>query len=223
MKQARILGYSFSIKGLLISFWLIVLTSLSLINLAMLAESDQSTKSSEYDSQFQQIFAQLAVYSERLDTQQQQPPVTQADLTNVQQELYGRIQALSEQLNQFALKKEVTELQSRIATNNERISKLETDISALSVQIYSLNTSQPKTKTVAKSNVVYSPPFQVLGAELRGGERMLVILPRGKSSIDSVQLISTGQSYGNWQLQSFNTKTAVFKVGSKTRRLAISR
>lgn len=223
MKNFNFAGYSLSVKSLFIGLWLIVLSSLSLINLAMLAEKDQATKSSEYDRQFQQLFAQLAVFTEQLNSEQQQPTVSQADLTNVQQELYGRIQALSEQLNQFALKKDVAELQNRITTNNERIDKLEDDISTLSVQIHSLNTTQPKTKTVAKGSVVYTPPFQVLGAELRGGERMLVILPKGKNSIDSVQLIGAGQSYSNWQLQSFNSKTAVFTVGNKTRRLAISR
>lgn len=224
MKQVSFAGYAFSVKSLLLGFWLIVLSSLSLLNLAMIAENDQSTKGSEYDSQFQQIFAQLALYSERLESQQQDPAVKHSDLTNVQQELYGRIQAISEQLNQYALKKDVAELQNRIAANNERISKIETEISTLSIQIHSLkDTAQPKTKTVAKSNAVYSPPFKVLGAELRGGERMLVILPHSKKSIDDVQLISAGQRYGNWQLQSFNSKNAVFTVGNKTRRLAISR
>lgn len=224
MKQINLMGYSFSIKSLLLCFWLIVITSLSLINLAMIAGSEQATKTTEYDNKFQQVFAQLAVYSEHLESQQQDPTVKQSDLISVQQELRQRTESLSEQLNQFALKKDVAELQRRIAVNNERITKLESDIATISVQIHSLNEAQQvKAKTINKANVVYSPPFKVLGAELRGGERMLVILPQGKSSIDAVQLISTGQSYGNWQLQSFNSKTATFKSGNKTRQLAISR
>lgn len=224
MSKFTLAGYSFSLKGLLVAIWMIVITSLSLINLGIVAESDQTAKFSEYDNKFQQLYTQLAVYSEQLDDTQQQPSVSQADLTDVRQELMQRIQAVVEQQSTFALKQDLQGLQQKLDANQQRISKIEGDIADLSIQINTLQQAkQPPIKTTKTGKVVYSPPFKVLGAELRGGERMLLVMPHGKSSIDDVQLMATGQRYGNWQLQSYNSHSAVFKVGSKTRRIVFAK
>lgn len=224
MSKYTVAGYSFSLKGLLVVIWMIVITSLSLINLGIVAESNQTAKFNDYDNQFQQLYAQLAVYSEQLDDKQQQPNVSQADLTDVRQELMQRIQAVVEQQATFALKQDLQALQEKLNANQQRISKIENDIADLSIQINTLKqTKQAPNKTIKTGKVVYSPPFKVLGAELRGGERMLLVIPHGKSSIDDVQLIAKGQRYGNWQLQSYNSQSAVFKVGSSTRRIAFAK
>lgn len=226
MKIFSIAGYRFSLTNFLIVGWLIVLTAIAAVNLSISAQTPESTDVKELDSRLQQLLAQVTLHTEQFDEISQQPAINQSHLTEVQQELMQRVQAVSEQLRLFVTKDELSALQKQLTTTQQQISKIEANVTALTTQLNAVNSNQPKahptlmTKPVALKS---SPPFKVLGAELRGGERVLVLQPNGKSAIDSLQLVSIGQSYANWQLQSFNRQSAEFKQGTKVRRISISR
>lgn len=224
MRNFTIAGYNFSLMNVLLVGWLILLTSITAVNLGISAQNPESAEVKDLDSRVQQLLAQVTVHSERFDEVLQQPTITQSQLTDVQQELMQRVQAVTEQFNLYVTKNELATLQKQLATNQQQISKIEADITALTTQLNALNTAPPKAQpTTKRVTVSSSPPFKVLGAELRGGERVLVIQPNGKATIDSLQLVSIGQSYANWQLQSFNRQSAEFRQGTKVRRISITR
>lgn len=223
MRNFTIAGYNFSLMNLLLVGWLILLTSISAVNLGISAQNPESAEVKDLDSRLQQLLAQVTVHSERFDEVLQQPTITQSQLTDVQQELMQRVQAVTEQFHLYVTKSELATLQKQLLDNQQRISKIEASITALTTQLNALNTTPPKAQPTKKVTVSSSPPFKVLGAELRGGERVLVIQPSGKTTIDSLQLVSIGQSYANWQLQSFNRQSAEFRQGTKVRRISITR
>jgi hypothetical protein len=63
--------------------------------------------------------------------------------------------------------------------------------------------------------------FRVIGAELRGGLRTVLVAPSGSSSADQLQPVLPGESVGPWRLEAIEGQTAVFRSGEQTRRLAI--
>ena len=65
------------------------------------------------------------------------------------------------------------------------------------------------------------PPFQVIGAELRGGERFLSILPSGGVAVAQLRLLGVGETEAGWSLEAIEGETAVFRHGVDTRRLIV--
>lgn len=91
---------------------------------------------------------------------------------------------------------------------------------------------QPKARSASvssKSSAVprpqhSTPPFSVMGSELRGPERFLSLLPLGDRTLSSVRLIQTGETFGGWQLNNLNnpnTSTAVFSIAGQAQTLPI--
>jgi hypothetical protein len=66
-----------------------------------------------------------------------------------------------------------------------------------------------------------TPPFSIMGSELRGPERFLSLLPLGDRTLSSVRLIQTGETFGGWQLNNLNTSTAVFLIAGQAQTLPI--
>ena len=66
-----------------------------------------------------------------------------------------------------------------------------------------------------------TPPFSIMGSELRGPERFLSLLPLGDRTLSSVRLIQTGETFGGWRLDNLNTSTAVFSIAGQAQTLPI--
>jgi len=68
---------------------------------------------------------------------------------------------------------------------------------------------------------VPEPPFDIVGVELRGGERFLsVAAPRAPSVLD-VWLLREGDAVGAWHLLAIEAHAAVFRVDGQTQRIAL--
>ncbi len=126
-----------------------------------------------------------------------------ARLTQLEQTLTERVGV--EQLD--ALRIEIAQLKARPATVHP----------AAPVQ------ARPKTKPAVATHPREEPfPFQVLGIELRAGQRALSIAPAaGKLTTDQIQVLLPGEALGPWVLETLDGNTAVFSTGKQTRRLAI--
>jgi hypothetical protein len=72
-----------------------------------------------------------------------------------------------------------------------------------------------------KASKPAEPSFQIIGRELRGGERFLSINPLGGESLEQSRIMRIGESYAGWQLQGFDAQTAEFVVDGELRRLNI--
>ncbi|MGF6513077.1 hypothetical protein ABH912_000543 [Pseudomonas sp. BT76 TE3572] len=72
-----------------------------------------------------------------------------------------------------------------------------------------------------KPNKPPEPTFQIIGRELRGGERFLSINPLGSQSLEQSQVMRIGETYAGWRLRSFDAQAAEFVVDGEIRRLNI--
>lgn len=69
------------------------------------------------------------------------------------------------------------------------------------------------------------PPFRVMGAELRGGEQFLSILPANSNehTLAQIRLLRPGEVESGWYLERVEGDTATFRHGDDTRRLPVPR
>jgi hypothetical protein len=61
---------------------------------------------------------------------------------------------------------------------------------------------------------VPEPPFNVVGVELRGGERFLSVAAPGVVGAD-VRLLREGDAVGAWHLLAIEAHAAVFRVAAR--------
>lgn len=55
--------------------------------------------------------------------------------------------------------------------------------------------------------------------ELRGGERLLSLLPTGSHSLAEVRLLRVGETYGAWRLEALNGNTAEFRIDGRVQHI----
>lgn len=79
---------------------------------------------------------------------------------------------------------------------------------------------QARVATPAKPKAA-EPPFRVVGAELRAGERFLSILPAASDALSQVRLLRPGEAEAGWHLESIEGNSALFRYGDDSRRLPI--
>ena len=107
-----------------------------------------------------------------------------------------------------ALKKEFASLRSNDSTARDllaltaQIESLQAGMDALGKRVAALTVrkapaqsqpaSRPAQKKPAPKPVVMTPPFDVVGIEVRGGERFLSIAPAGSTRLDQISLIRPG-------------------------------
>lgn len=117
-------------------------------------------------------------------------------------------------------------------TANLELQPLELRVSLIEEQLAQVRLQaapQPKAKPASvssKSPTVPrpqppTPPFSIMGSELRGPERFLSLLPLGDRTLSSVRLIQTGETFGGWRLDNLNTSTAVFSIAGQAQTLPI--
>ncbi|MCK3840079.1 MULTISPECIES: hypothetical protein [Pseudomonas] len=82
---------------------------------------------------------------------------------------------------------------------------------------------EPKPRKAPKlaQRTATLPPFQIIGIEMRGTERFLAVSPRNAQSLEQARLLRTGDSQDSWTLEALEASTAVFRVRSTVRRMAV--
>jgi len=65
------------------------------------------------------------------------------------------------------------------------------------------------------------PPFRVIGAELRAGERFLSILPATADALTQVRLLRPGEAEAGWRLENIEGSAAVFRRGDNSLRIPV--
>ena len=192
-------------------FWL-TLTSV------VLATHQASLSRLEGRVQEQADSVKLQLFEERLDelersnfdTSQNQTTVTQTQLNQTTDALSRRIDVMHTAIAGAAA---MADLQ----TLKDQLQQLESK-------------HQPTTPSPAPSKLKLKPrkaskptepSFQIIGRELRGGERFLSINPLGGESLEQSRILRNGETYAGWRLQGFDEHTAVFVVDGELRRLNI--
>lgn len=175
---------------------------------------------------------------DQLDLAQRQQQLLETRLTALAENLQA-LQALPQAATVTVLQSTRESLEARLAAVEQAVSSLATadDVAALHTAVEQIKARQAAARTSTKAlprtarPAVTAPkaeplPFRVIGAELRAGQRSILVAPLASSisgplSADQLQPVLPGESVGAWRLEAIEDQTAVFRSGEQTRRLAI--
>ncbi len=209
--------------------WLAVLTLMVINATSTIRTMSEKIVADEHNPKLTLMEIKLAELTAQLENSKTNPTVTQLQLSNVQQELRTRIQALSEQHSELASTSQLDRLKKQLQQLQAELQQTQTNLVTKSVTavVTKETKTNPTIKRTTANKVSNQPPFKILSVELRGGERVLSVIPinvkdKSNKTLSSALLLTNGQSIAHWQLESINEHTAVFKVGSTTRRLTIA-
>ncbi|MEI7198181.1 hypothetical protein [Pectobacterium versatile] len=202
-----------AVSWFLIYAWLSVLTvfiSQSYRAIANLAEREQVDASVRQVHVLEASMAELADSMQVLQTHTL--PASTTALRELQQNLENRLAQIEQmQKNQ---------------ASTQAVQTLRDELEQLKSQQDVARPSPPTTHSTANPaataprNMPF--PFRILGLELRAGQRMVSLAPAsGKLSSTQIQLVSLGETVGQWRLDAIEGDTAIFSRAGQTRRLAI--
>ena len=175
---------------------------------------------------------------DQLDLAQRQQQLLETRLTALAENLQA-LQALPQAATVTVLQSTRESLEARLAAVEQAVSSLATadDVAALRTAVEQIKARQAAARTSTKAlprtarPAVTAPkaeplPFRVIGAELRAGQRSILVAPLASSisgplSADQLQPVLPGESVGAWRLEAIEGQTAVFRSGEQTRRLTI--
>lgn len=194
-----------------IATWSLLISAVVLIDHVALSNLAEQAEASAPGAQVAVLESRLADLAQQVEQHQRQTasvpqPLYDADRQALDQRLAMIEQALGERLTADSLQA----LQARVAR-----------LEAWSAQRQA-NRVTPSARTTAPAKPKPAEPaFQVIGAELRAGERFLSILPADPTALAHVRLLRAGEEEGGWWLEAIDGDTAVFRQAAETRRVSI--
>ena len=190
--------------------WLVLVSGIAIVDSVSLSRLIEQSRSSAQDAQMQALATRVSDLEHQAEAAKRQPkPVVQGDFDAARQALEERLAHVEQAQATDAHGDDIKALQARVGVLEARLKSR-----ALSA------TTSRKTAETAKPKVP-EPPFNVVGLELRGGERFVSIASRGATALTDLRLLREGESIGAWQLQAIDAHAAVFRVDNQTVRLAL--
>ncbi len=190
--------------------WLVLVSAIAIVDSVGLSRLIEQSRSSAQDAQVQALATRISDLEHQAEAAKRQPkPVVQGDFDAARQALEERLAHVEQAQAADAHGDDIKALQARVGVLEARLKSR-----ALSA------TTSRKTAETAKPKVP-EPPFNVVGLELRGGERFVSIASRGATALIDLRLLREGESIGAWQLQAIDAHAAVFRVDNQTVRLAL--
>lgn len=192
-------------------FWLTLTSVVLATHQASLSRLEGSVQE-QADSVTLQLFEERLIELERsnFDTSHNPMTVTQTQFNQTTDALSRRIDVMHTAIAGAAA---MADLQ----TLKDQLQQLESK--------YQTTTPSPAPSKLKlkprKASKPTEPSFQIIGRELRGGERFLSINPLGSQSLEQSRILRIGETYAGWRLQGFDVQTAEFVVDGELRRLNI--
>lgn len=191
--------------------WLLLVSALTIVNSVGLSRLTDQSRDSARDAHVQALASRVDDLEAQAEAVKRLPkPVTQADLDATRQALDERVARVELAHTADDRASEVQALQARVGAIEDRLKR-----AAPTVAVAPRRAAEPPKPKVPE------PPFNVVGLELRGGERFLSVVARGAASVRDVRLLREGDTLGAWRLQSIETRDAVFRIDGHTLRIAI--
>ena len=217
LKKPSKLHYVFF--GVIIVWLVIVNIALIVINgeiKTLIRESDQT----ENAAILQSMHLRHNDLSEQLDsitaniTKEQ--ATTATSLQSLSHSVEERYSAFEQQLQH--IKPDLSGIYEHLKMHDEQIERLlkPPRQSAPVAHPAPLKPAQPSAKPQRAA-----PAFILLGAEMRGGERLLSISPKSAPFLASSRLLRIGESVDGWELKSFDGHEATFIKGSNSHKLTL--
>ncbi|TAH44615.1 MAG: hypothetical protein EYC67_12765 [Betaproteobacteria bacterium] len=193
------------------AFWLLLISTLALINSVGLSRLAEQIQGSAQDAQANALGLRVADLEQQADADKRRPvPISQTEFATARQALDERMTRLEEAEEARALANDLQTLQGRVNRIEARLEKIRQVAPA----------ARPRAPVATKPKVP-EPPFRVLGVELRGGERLLSITSTAAASLVGARLLREGDVEGGWKLQSIEAQAGVFQVNGQTQRVAV--
>ena len=206
-----------SVLHIILCTWLIGLSVLLFVSLRMTGSLAQQDQLDLAQRQQQLLETRLTALAENLQALQALPQAaTVTVLQSTRESLEARLAAVEQAVSSLATADDVAALRTAVEQIKARQAAARTSTKAL-----------PRTARPAVTAPKAEPlPFRVIGAELRAGQRSILVAPLASSisgplSAGQLQPVLPGESVGAWRLEAIEGQTAVFRSGEQTRRLAI--
>lgn len=201
---------------------IVVATWLSLISLVVIVDHVALSRLAG-DSQANAQSARIAVleqtlseWGQRVDAIERRPEaLTREGFVDVRRAIEERLARVEQSAADHAAANE-------LALFKERVDRLEARVVSTrqAPTPQTAPTPRPAPTESARPRIA-EPPFRLLGAELRAGERFLSIAPAGSGSVAEVRVLRPGESLDGWRLDSLDARTAVFSFDGQVRQLAV--
>ncbi|MBB0025213.1 MULTISPECIES: hypothetical protein [Burkholderiaceae] len=190
--------------------WLLLVSILAVVNSVGLSRLIEQSQASAQDAHVQALNTRVAELEQQAAVSKSQPkPVTEPDFEAARKALDERLALVEQARATDAHAGELQALQARVA-----------DIEARMKRTAASSAAPRRTAEPAKPKVP-EPPFNVVGVELRGGERFLSVAAPKPSSVLDVRLLREGDAVGAWRLLAIEARAAVFSVDGQTQRIAL--
>jgi hypothetical protein len=159
--------------------------------------------------------ADMATLSARLDAlPTPERLVSPTELSAVREDLKASLATVVQRQEKHAQAADVLTLQ-------QRTDRLEAQLHALMHQATAPREKHRTPARPAPKAKESEPPFQLLGAEQRGGHSFLSLLPAHQQGLKAVTLLRVGESLDHWQLTGLTQDTATFRVDGQVRDLPL--
>ena len=153
----------------------------------------------------------MTLENERLAVRAQPDSVTTRDFRVQNQMLENRLVQLEQRMPERATQADLELLKARIDTLERSHHRAAREGSP--------PPPQPPVTTPSPSPA--SPPFRLVGLELRGGETFLAVTPTNAVSLAQVSVLRIGDVEDGWQLEALDDKSATFRFEGQLRRLEL--
>ncbi|MGL4666398.1 MAG: hypothetical protein ACRCWR_00525 [Saezia sp.] len=205
----------------LLIFWMIVLTYFVFENLRTTGKLLHAVSSEEKTQAQQALTHRLNTLQDQLIALQENQKAQHSAVEKVNQATQDLALTVNVEFQKFAPHKALNNLSRQFSEMQDAIKALQEvqTLRATALPVSPVNAAPPKETATRILN--QTPPFKVIGLELRAGENLLSVMPAGQNSISAIRLIRLGQAIGSWTLQSIDSGQAIFKSGAQVRRLPI--
>jgi len=191
--------------------WLLLVSALAIVNSVGLSRLTEQGRASAQDVHVQALAMRVGDLEQQAEAVKRAPkPITHADFDTMRQALDERLARVEQAQTVDDHAREARLLQARVGAIEDRLKKS-----------VSTTAAAPRRTAEPPKPKVTEPPFNVVGLELRGGERFLSVMAPGAASVRDVRLLREGDTLGAWHLQSIEAHAVVFRIDGQTLRIAI--
>lgn len=192
--------------------WLLLISAAVVIDHVALSGLAAQVETNAPGLQVAVLEKRLAELAQQVEHARQQPDaLPQARYEAERQALEHRLNAIEQALGSLPTADNLLPLQARIE---------QLEMRASTPRPASPAPPRPRAAAPAKPKAI-DPPFRVIGAELRAGERFLSILPATSGALSQVRLLCPGEAEAGWHFETIEGNAAVFRHGDDIRRLPV--
>jgi polyhydroxyalkanoate synthesis regulator phasin len=190
--------------------WLLLVSALAVVNSVGLSRLTEQSQASAHDAHVQALNTRVAELEQQAAATKGQPkPVAQPDFEAARKAMDERLAQVEQAQAANAHAGDLQALQARVGDIEARMKRSAAPAVA------------PRRTTEPAKPKAPEPSFNVVGVELRGGERFLSVAAPKASSVLDVWLLREGDAVGAWHLLAIEARAAVFRVDGQTQRIAL--